>query len=126
MSSRSRSKGSLFSISSATLPFSALATLWPSSSRLRASSSRFTLLSSATSRRAGSTFIAQCLQCSGDALELRMQRIDAGDIVHARQTAELERARGLREVERAEGLAVRLERMRGAAEALRVLRRVRR
>ena len=53
MSSSSRSKPSRRSISSATRPFSADATLCPCNSRLRVSSSRLTLLSSTTSRRPG-------------------------------------------------------------------------
>ena len=100
--------------------------VWPCSSRLRVSSRRLTLLSSATSRRAGPwrrSAIAQLRQRGGGARVLRVERVERIGLAPRVETAELELARQRAERERAEGVGVRLERMRGAAERARPRRR---
>src|SRR5580765_1266885 len=117
MSSSSRSKGSARNSSSAMRPFSALVTRWPCSSRLRASSSRLTLLSSATSSRAPAcSATGELLQRGGSARVVGCERVDrraVGD-----QPAEFEGTRLRAELAGAERVAVRLERMRRAPKAL--------
>ena len=127
---QTRSNASRRSISSATRPFSAVTARCPISSRLRASRSRLTLLSSTTSSRAppccphaclssvsaGATVVHTPPRAASSALPfaLRSRR-------RARRSSR--RLRHRAEPERAEGVAVRLERVRGAAETLRVARR---
>src|SRR5580765_2594039 len=128
MSSSKRSKPSRRNMSSATRPFSAEATLWPCNSRLRVSSSRFTLLSSTTSRRAAPlrrSRMTQFGQCRGDARIFLSQRVERLPTVldHLRYAAELELARHRAESERAKGVAVGLERMGGTPELVGVFRR---
>src|SRR6478736_845610 len=106
-------------MSSATRPFSAVATPWPRSSRLRVRSRRFTRLSSATRRRAG-LLIAQVLERGRDAAVLgedglERSRSACRDRHHA---GHLEVAREIAQFARAEGIAVGLERVRRAAKAV--------
>src|SRR5258706_5801989 len=116
-------------MSRATRPFSADETLWPCNSRLRVRSRRLTLLSSATSRRAGARRIsrmAQLLQGRHHERVLALERSDALATAPGRgQSAELQLARHHPEAESAEGVAVGLEGMRGAPEFLRVAGRER-
>src|SRR6266536_1307692 len=121
ISSSTRSKPSRRSISSATRPFSADATLWPCSSRLRPSSSRLTLLSSTTSSRAGPLRrlrMPQFGQCRGHARIFLRQRVDrlGSALDHLRDARELQLARHRTEGERTERVGVGLERVRGATE----------
>src|SRR5439155_1916621 len=130
MSSNSRSKPSRRSISSATRPFSADATVWPCNSRLRVSSSRLTLLSSTTSKRAVQPFgsrMTQLGQCHGNArifLIERVERLPAA-LDHLRHAAELQVPRHGAQSERAKRVAVGLERMRSPAELVGILCRQR-
>src|SRR5215468_11086823 len=97
---------------------------------LRASSSRLTLLSSTTSSRALPWLPSRTLelhQRSRDARIFDLQRVErraAGGAYRA-QSPELEVLRHRGQRQRAKGVAVRLERVRGAAKALRVVGRER-
>src|SRR5262249_17369362 len=114
---------------SAARPFSADATLCPCCSSERVSSSRLTLLSSTTRRRALEFPPSRILELRQRRCDLRIlgrERVELCVIrlrrVHA---GELELARHRGERECAERVAVRLERMRGAPERVGFLRRER-
>src|SRR5437868_11192647 len=84
-------------------------------------SRRLTLLSSATSSRAGAwrkSVMAQFLQGRSHSRVLRRQRIERIRSPRRLEAAELLLARHGAQCERAEGEAVRLERMRRAAESV--------
>src|SRR6202158_3684472 len=134
ISSSSRSKPSRRSISSATRPFSANATLWPCSSRLCASSNRFTLLSSTTSRRAcplrrsrRTSLMLQVGQRRGNARIFLGQCVErlAATLDRLRYAAELQLPRHGTQSERAKRVAVGLERMGSPAELVCILCRQR-
>src|SRR6516225_430419 len=127
MSSSRRSNGSRRSISSATRPFSAVVTRCPINSMLRDSSSRLTLLSSTTSSRAPPWLPSRTLELPQRVGHTRVFARELGECRAVRLTrnpeaAELQLLRHRPERERAKGVAVRLERMRDPAEALRVVR----
>src|SRR5262249_3083464 len=124
-SSRTRSHGSRLSVSSATRPFSAASTRWPINSRLRASSSRLTLLSSTISSRdplwpCPPSRMPHLRQRLRRARVFLLERVEdfIGAAAQQREAAELELARTRRKRRGAERIAVRLQRVRGAPERL--------
>src|SRR5690349_24871073 len=126
MSSSIRSNASRRNICSATRPFSPVETLWPISSRLRVSSSRFTLLSSTMRSRAPPWFASRTLELRQ---RLSHPRIFAGQsrerlasVVSGRtESAQLQLARHRGERRCAEGVAVGLQRMRCTAKTIRIV-----
>src|SRR5215470_9547774 len=100
------------------------------SSRLRARSSRFTLLSSTTSSRAPPWLPSRTLELHQrfrDARVFDLQRVErcAARSAYRGKPSKLDFLGHGGEVRRAERIAVRLERMRGTPEALRVAGRER-
>src|SRR5688572_18514893 len=127
MSRSMRSKASRLSFSIASRPLVAESTRWPCCSRLRVRRSRLTLLSSTTRSRAAMPLsaIAQRPQRPLDACVFLQEAREwiGARAERALEAVHLEAARHRAELERAEGVAVRLERMRGTAEAVGIARR---